>query len=219
MDFDFREPTDEERDYIINKLLERVVDEKTLAESGDSPAIANVNYDNNADIAIGIFITGFLTVIMVFSLVFVEASPAAYFSYTVLMVVVVAIVIISVVTKMRKRRRYIENEVIEKISGSRREGYMTLTSSEANKRISDATLKIADVSFVRREKIMTDKEDAYYVEVMEADSVIGNTLEFHTFKEIYDAFEEGKKAYVVWWDFPTSSIGADACEIMLRRDE
>ena len=96
---------------------------------------------------------------------------------------------------------------------------MTLTSSEANKRISDATLKVADVSFVRREKIMTDKEDAYYVEVMEADSVIGKTLEFHTFKEIYDAFEEGKKAYVVWWDFPTSSIGADACEIMLRRDE
>ena len=153
MDFDFREPTDEERDYITNKLLERVVDEKTLAESGDSPAIANVNYDNNADIAIGIFITGFLTVIMVFSLVFVEASPAAYSSFTVLMVVVVAIVIISVVTKMRKRRRYIENEVIEKISGSRREGYMTLTSSEANKRISDATLKIADVSFVRREKM------------------------------------------------------------------
>ncbi len=217
MDLDFREPTDKEREYITNKLLERVVDEKILAESGNGSAIANMNRENNSDIAIGIFITGFLTIIMVISLLFLDASQAAYVSYTVLMVVVVVIVIISVAAKIRKRRRkYIENEIMEKISGARRVGYMTLTSSEANNRINNATLKVADVSFLRREKIMTDKEDAYYVEVMEAGSVIGKTLEFHTFKEIYDAFEEGKKAYVVWWDFQASSIGADACEIMLK---
>lgn len=92
----------------------------------------------------------------------------------------------------------------------------TYSGNEVAKRIENAKLYVADVTMTRSEKIETSIGVAYYIEVVDINNIMGEPVQMHVEKLQYEAFEEGRDAYVVKWDFEDDTEGQDACELMVR---
>lgn len=218
MDFEFREPTEEESEYIVRKTMENTYDDDPVLFPSFWSIV--VNGDRNTKTEIVIMIVSISVVIMAVTIQMglenvIDLLPLFIFG------AVFYFVIIFSVYWNKKAKQQVEAEKERKLAEkeeARMNGMARISSTEARNRIINAKLKVADVTLVRSEKIATDKDDAYYIEVVDVNSVIGNTVEMHATKGIYDGFEEGKEAYVVWWDYANSSIGADAWEIMFKND-
>lgn len=216
MDLEFREPTDEERKYIEAKVMESVHDDEPVSKPSRDFDFKNLDDSTWFQIVmiLGVFVAiaigiaaslGKETVmpllpLLAFGVIFCSGFTIPLF--------------LSFKADMRIKRE--QKRRLEEAEEARTGGLARISSAEAKNRIANAELKVADVRLVRCEKIVTDKQDVYYIEVVDEGSVIGNTVEMHTTKDIYDGFEEGCDAYVVWWDYADSSIGADVCEIMLK---
>lgn len=67
------------------------------------------------------------------------------------------------------------------------------------RRINKAKIMVADIILVDCFKKTKDEEDRYYFVVMDQNSVMEELLKFEVNEEQYDAFENGKRAYVAWW--------------------
>lgn len=92
----------------------------------------------------------------------------------------------------------------------------TYSGNEVAKRIENAKLYVADVTMTRSEKIETSIGVAYYIEVVDINNIMGEPVQMHVEKLQYEAFEEGRDAYVVKWDFEDDTEGQDVCELMVR---
>jgi len=216
MDLEFREPTEGEREYIVAKTIENTYDDDPVLAPSFSSMVVNGDSKTKTEIVIivvsmSIVITAMVSQIGLANVI--QGLPLFIFG------AVFYFVMIFYIYWNKKAKLQVEAEKERKLAqkeDAKMNGMARISSTEARNRITNAKLKVADVTFVRSEKISTDKADAYYVEVVDVNSVIGNTVVMHTVKEIYDGFEEGRDAYVVWWDYANSSIGADACEILLK---
>jgi len=215
MDLEFREPTEEERKFIIEKLSEEAANTPPI-----KPQITNSQSDSRSSsgntisvsgillFVFGFFTTPFISMAIFFFNIFMHS--VLYWIIIAMYILILSGLIIAVIRNAQNRKQErLKKQLEEPVS-------VSATKNEVDNRIANATLKVADVTLVRREKIMTNKEDVYYVEIVDVNSVIGSTVEMHTTKDIYDGFEEGRDAYVVWWDFPDSSIGTDVWEIMIK---
>lgn len=208
MDLEFREPTEEERGYIVNKTLQNAEDISGAAAIGTGyvPATRKSSSIGTVMVVVLFFLFGFLRLMTQMGKDIGEVINSTVF-WT---IIPFFIFVVSIIVINDKKKG--SNVNVAEITGNADGAALV----EARKRIAAAKLKVADVICVKRDKIMTDKDEVFYVEVVDVNSVMGNAVEMHTTKEIYDGFEEGRDAYVVWWDYANSSIGADACEIMLK---
>lgn len=199
MDLEFREPTAEEKSWVINKTKEASEKNCVVYHTHDG-VISDKKPSKKANITICIVIM--LIVIIDLVLRDLAGSNGQLF----LIAQQIAMGFIIVIASKRVRKKSKETQKV----------YNGLSAEEVDNRVMNAKLYLADVSMIKRELISTGKDDACYIEVVDKNSVLGHTVEMHVSREIYDGFEEGKDAYVVWWDFPNSSIGADVCEIMFK---
>ena len=218
MDLEFREPTEGEREYIVAKTIENTYDDDPVLAPSFSSMVVNGDSKTKTEIVIIVVSMSIVITVMVSQIGLanvIQGRPLFIFA------VVFYFIMIFYIYWKKKAKLQVEAEKERKLAqkeDARMNGMARISSTEARNRIINAKLKVADVTLVRSEKIVTDKDDAYYIEVVDVNSVIGNTVEMHATKGIYDGFEEGKEAYVVWWDYANSSIGADAWEIMFKND-
>lgn len=197
MDLVFRAVTNEEDAWIREKAQSQS-DHEELANIEKTDVQFKKNTPQKAGGLVGCMSIGIVSVLMIFEQTSVNIQKSEMYIF-----------IFCVVTGLIKwysefgKKNNVQNQD-------------TYSGNEVAKRIENAKLYVADVTMTRSEKIETSIGVAYYIEVVDINNIMGEPVQMHVEKLQYEAFEEGRDAYVVKWDFEDDTEGQDVCELMVR---
>lgn len=197
MDLVFRAVTNEEDAWIREKAKSQS-DHEELANIEKTDVQFKKNTPQKAGVLVGCMLSGIVSVLMIFEQTSVNIQKSEMYIF-------ISCVVTGLIMWYSEfgKKNNVQNQD-------------TYSGNEVAKRIENAKLYVADVTMTRSEKIETSIGVAYYIEVVDINNIMGEPVQMHVEKLQYEAFEEGRDAYVVKWDFEDDTEGQDVCELMVR---
>ena len=197
MDLVFRAVTNEEDAWIREKAQSQS-DHEELANIEKTDVQFKKNTPQKAGILVSCMFSGIVFVLMIFEQTSVNIQKSEMYIF-------ISCVVTGLIMWYSEfgKKNNVQNQD-------------TYSGNEVAKRIENAKLYVADVTMTRSEKIETSIGVAYYIEVVDINNIMGEPVQMHVEKLQYEAFEEGRDAYVVKWDFEDDTEGQDVCELMVR---
>lgn len=199
MDLEFREATTKEYDFVVEMNRKQCEDGKVVTHSHDA---TKGQTRLLLELWVGIlFSSGILSALL-------KRKESAVYNLIAkgLFLLILVMLFVFVLTVFKTNKNPAKNE------------YHSITPEEIENRIKNAKLYLANVTLVKRELIKTGEQEACYIELIDKNKIMGQSINMHVPRKIYDEFEEGKDAYVVWWDYANGYVGADSYEIMFMND-